>query len=196
MFGNLSCYPACPFQIQLQLGFCDRDSITQWICIPFGSPMSCSYIWVQPEALPSSVQALCHLCLISCTLVWTISELGRGDSWKSTIFLGLLSRIVSCGILLCWSLNPSGVFLSWSLALWYCCLPSFPSPRVLNSTIHGHYSENKKQQQRATSPVPSIFCTACYCPLPNEELSTWLTVSRLMGHCACQCCSKTGRRHS
>lgn len=114
------------------------------ISVPPGSSESClqcSYAAsLYLSSVRSSLQVSCHLCLIFCTLVWTIHELGGGSPLKSTS---------SPGPLFCPGQSPVGFFQADSWTVWFflslglrcCCLVLFPSLRILNSTVHGHHSQ-------------------------------------------------------
>ena len=131
-----------PHHIPVQMSFSSPTSIPGYLnslCIPLGLPVSAStfykfpfYAWVRSSLF--SMQASCHLCLISYLSGWTVLELGEGHLWKSASFCGLLSRAVSRGTLPSISENRQKL-LSWSPGLWSCFFILLLSLRIRNSTI-------------------------------------------------------------
>ena len=88
------------------------------------------------------------LCLISCMWSWTVSELGKGDSWKSaSSWTPLFSSAVSHGILPSWCLKTSGM-LSWNQWWQSCHLPG--------SLLSGSWTQPSHSLCSQDCPQPSL----------------------------------------
>ena len=106
--------------------------------------LSCPFqAWVLSGAPYSSMQASCHLGLISCSLGRTMLELEGGDIWKEEV-IPLVSRPISHGFL---QEDPwtGQSLLPWCPELWFYCLPCPLLSKAWTLPSRGHCSQSCPQ---------------------------------------------------
>lgn len=117
----------------------------QYICIPSTLTVPSSNfcilsfcVWILPRVPCSSSQVSWHFFLTSCSLGWTILNLGEDEYWLQTSLLDFLfclgSSVMGLFQLYLWSVQS---LFFWSPGLWFYLFPwsSLPDPEFYHLVV-------------------------------------------------------------